>query len=117
MTENTQAVNLENLRENSMGDEEFMLDLISLFVSQAKEQLDVLETICTDGTSHDWVEISHALKGTAGAVGADEMRELCAKSQDMETASSAERREIYNDIHEQYNRATRYLIENGYYEE
>ena len=76
-------VNLDNLKANSMGSDEFIREMTGLFVTQGAEQIEKLSSLCTDGDNQEWVEISHALKGTSGGIGADIMRLLCADAQDM----------------------------------
>lgn len=109
-------LDLTNLKENAMGDEEFLMEMVALFVTQGKAQIEALQGMCTDGTNHDWVEEAHALKGTSGGVGAEKMRLLCADAQDMEDATTEERKTILGLITEQYEASKAYLIENKYYQ-
>jgi HPt (histidine-containing phosphotransfer) domain-containing protein len=111
----TPPVNLDNLKANSMGDADFEREMIAMFVTQGKTQIDELRPICINGPSEPWVEISHALKGTAGSVGADKMREMCATSQKMEDASAEDRERILSRIEEQYKIIVAYLIKEGLY--
>lgn len=108
-------VNLENLIANSMGDESFVKEMIELFVSQGQEQIDALSHLCIDGESEDWSETAHALKGTAGSVGAEEMRILCAKAQDMKIGSADQRAEVLRGIKSHYEQACRHLAQMGLY--
>ena len=109
------VVNLSNLEDNAMGDLEFIQEMIDLFAEQADRQLGKLRELCVDGENNDWVEISHALKGTAGGVGAEPMRLLCADAQNMREASAQERAEIAQKIEVCYQEARAYLTEQGYF--
>ena len=104
---------LTALRDNAMGDEEFIREMVALFVSQGAAQIEALTEHCVDGSSHDWVEISHALKGTAGGVGADTMRLYCAQAQDMESHSAEDRAKILKAITEEYDQVKIYLQKEG----
>ncbi|NBX65781.1 MAG: sensor histidine kinase [Proteobacteria bacterium] len=108
-------VNLDNLKANSMGDLDFEKEMISMFVSQGRRQLDELKTHCVHGPSHDWVEVAHALKGTAGSVGAEKMREKCAAAQLMEDVSADDRTKKLARIEADYSRVVAYLTKEGLY--
>lgn len=106
-------VNLDNLISNSHGDDEFVKEMLVLFTEQATEQIAKLKTLCIDGESKEWVEVSHALKGTAGAVGAEALRLLSATAQKMPTATANERELLIENIQSEYDRSKDYLIKIG----
>lgn len=108
-------VNLDNLLDNAMGDDEFVRDMIGMFADQGQKQIDTLKTLCTDGENQNWVEISHALKGTAGGVGAEKMRLLCADAQNMEIANANDRQDILEKIESEYKNAIAFFIQEDYY--
>jgi signal transduction histidine kinase/HPt (histidine-containing phosphotransfer) domain-containing protein len=110
-------VNLDNLISNSMGDENFVRQMVDMFISQGEEQIQSLKAFRVDGESEDWIEISHALKGTAGSVGAERMRLLCADAQSMSNASAAERAGKLAEIEAAYNQAKVTLIKIGMYDQ
>lgn len=103
-------VNLDNLRNNAMGDEEFVLEIIAMFVSQGEEQIKKLKDQCTDGENDIWVEVAHSLKGTAGVVGAENMRELCGKAQKLKDGTLDERETFVQEIEAKYMDAKNYFI-------
>lgn len=109
------AINLDGLIENCMGDDAFLKEMCALFVKQGAEQITQLGPLCIDGNNHDWVEVSHALKGTAGHIGAEKMRELCGQAQLMETANAAARKEQLAAIEVEYLKAVSYLIQKQLY--
>lgn len=110
-------VNLDNLLENSMGDMDFVKDMVAMFVSQGAEQIGALKGLCVDGENEEWSETAHALKGTAGSVGAEKMRRLCARAQVMKAASAGERTKILAEIKNCYMAAKDALLKTGYYVE
>ncbi len=95
-------VNRNDLYKNYMNNDIFVKDIVSMFVDQAKKQLNELEKLCRDGTDEKWHDVAHALKGTAGHVLATKMRDLCATAQKMEKASPQDRKEILKQIEEEY---------------
>lgn len=107
-------INLEGLEEMAMGDSEFIQEMCTLFVTQSSAQINQLKNLCVDGENEDWVEVSHALKGSAGSIGAKEMREAAAASQDMRDASAQEREEMLLKIIDLYDEACAALKESGY---
>ena len=106
-------VNLDNLISNSNGDDEFVKEILTLFTEQATEQITKLKTLCVDGESKEWVEVSHSLKGTAGAVGAEALRLLGATAQNMPIATAKEREFLIENIQSEYDRSKDYLIKIG----
>lgn len=101
---------LENLRANSMGDEDFVREIIGMFVRDSAKNIKTLETHCVDGECDDWVETAHALKGAAGTVGAEEMRLLCADAQNMSEATAEDRRKAFVLIEAAYLKVKAHLI-------
>lgn len=106
-------VNLDNLISNSQGDETFVKEMIVLFIEQATEQISKMKEVCNEENSKDWIEISHALKGTAGAVGAEAMRLKCAEAQKASNASILERKNLIEEIEQEFLTAKNHLIEMG----
>ena len=101
------------LRDNAMGDEDFVREMVALFVTQGAAQIDALTEHCVDGKSVDWVDIAHALKGTAGGVGAETLRLYCAQAQDMDNHSADDRAKILKAITEEYDQVKIYLHKEG----
>lgn len=81
---------------------EELKNLILLFIQQSEETLDTLRLNCTDGTNQPWVEAAHKLKGSAAVTKAVTLRDLCATAQQMDLASSTERRNILKKIESEY---------------
>lgn len=106
---------LTNLKANSMGDTAFEQEMIAMFVDQTRKQIDELAPQCTDGRNDEWVEIAHALKGTAGSVGANTMRELCAEAQNMHDAAQSARKDKLVLIENAYKLVVEALVRDGHY--
>ncbi|MCK6418895.1 MAG: ATP-binding protein [Alphaproteobacteria bacterium] len=114
MDQNSAVINLENLRSNSMGDEDFVRTMVELFATQGRAQLDALAAQCTSGDNEQWTEVAHALKGTAGSVGTEAMRTLCAQAQTMHNASEHDRRTQLKAIEIAFTAALDALKSNGF---
>jgi len=108
-------INLTNLKSNSMGDIAFEREIIGMFITQSATQLDELRKRCIDGEDYMWVEIAHALKGTAGNIGAEPMRAICAEAQKMANSTADARTTILARISDEYAKAKAYLIDNKIY--
>lgn len=109
------SIDLTNVIENSMGDEGFVREIVTLFVTDGAQQIKSLENHCIDGESHDWVEAAHALKGIAGAVGAEPLRLLCAEAQKMVSENASARKDALSRISSEYQKAVKCLVEKGMY--
>lgn len=117
MTETSNnPVNLDNLMNTAMGDDAFVKEIVQMFVVIGAQQITSLKNLVKDGEIHDWVELSHSLKGTAAGVGAMDMRELCAQSQKMLVATRQDREEVLDKIAASYELAKQYLIDQSLYE-
>jgi HPt (histidine-containing phosphotransfer) domain-containing protein len=95
-------LDLSNLRENSMGDETFIQEMIELFIKRGTETLVLLKSEITSESAELWVSYSHALKGMAANIGALYLRELCAHAQFMEDLSPALCQDIFNEISSEF---------------
>ncbi len=104
-------VNLENLRANAMGDTGFIRDMAEMFVTQGSKQIDRLKALAGEGKSQEWTEVAHALKGTAGSMGAEKMRQLCARAQEAE--NTGQRRDMLRQIVDEYTRVRQYLADSN----
>ena len=84
---------------------------IDVFLRQSEESIALLTRSCVDGTNQNWVEASHKLKGGAGMVGAKRLRAFCERAQNMQSATSRERKLLLNDIVEEYGEVRKLLMQ------
>lgn len=91
-------IDLSIMISNSMGDDGFLVEMIDLFFEQAAEHVSGMKEACVDGPSKDWVENAHSMKGAAGMVGAESLRLVCARAQNMPEATAEERVLVLNEI-------------------
>ncbi len=107
-------VDLTTLNSFTNGDHATAQKLVGLFVQQSDIYIKKLDAACRTEDCTEWVETTHALKGGAGGVGAEALRELCAQAQLMENASIPEREEMAKKIHAAYEAVTTELKTLGY---
>jgi HPt (histidine-containing phosphotransfer) domain-containing protein len=70
-------VNLQRMREVSMGDAEFMGELIDLYLEDMPRQLEALRLAVEQHDAPSAAATAHRLKGSSGNVGADSLSSLC----------------------------------------
>jgi HPt (histidine-containing phosphotransfer) domain-containing protein len=82
------VINPDRLQEVAMGDDEFLIELIDLYLQDAPAQLEALGEAVS---SQDKVAVSaaaHKLKGSCGNIGAEGLAALC---QQIESSGKASR--------------------------
>lgn len=95
------VINPDRLQEVAMGDQEFLRELIDLYLSDAPHQLEALGCAVS---SEDRVAVSaaaHKLKGSSGNVGAEGLVALCQK---LEASGKASRLQELPDLFQQLTR-------------
>ena len=68
-------INHDHLAKYTLGDVELEREILALFVEQLPRLIDQLEGAATE---HDWYVAAHTLKGSARAVGAENLGDLAA---------------------------------------
>ena len=109
MPQDNSPLDLTLLIENACGDDDFIKEMCGMFVTQGAGYISRMKDLCTEGDSPDWVEIAHALKGSAGHMGAAVMRQHCAQAQDMRVATAQGRKAMLEQIERDYIQAVAYL--------
>ena len=90
-------MDLSQLRELA-DDEEDMKRLVNMFIGQGLESLQAMAENCTDGPNEQWTEAAHKMKGGAVILNAEKLTRLCDQAQALQTASAAERKDLYDKI-------------------
>lgn len=91
-------VNFSYLEEYTDGDQEMMDELIEAFLETTSEGMAELQRGVEAEDTAVWTKAAHKLKGSAGYLGAEEMKALCAKAEGMQNATSEERLSFYKTI-------------------
>jgi HPt (histidine-containing phosphotransfer) domain-containing protein len=72
-----EPINLHRFREASMGDEEFMGELIDIYLEDMPRQLQALRAAVQNHDAAAAAATAHRLKGASGNMGADSLSALC----------------------------------------
>lgn len=113
MTETTALYDLNSLKENSLGDDDFLRDMIVMFKESGIANLEILSKNCMAGPCHDWVEAAHSLKGGAGMIGAETLRNLAAIAQAADDTTAEHRLEMFNQMKDLYTKICDALVQDG----
>lgn len=84
-------------------------EFAEMFIAQSNESLALLKENSKPGENTLWVEVAHKLKGGAGMWGAETLRLLCEKAQNMNPATAKERKALYKKIENEYARVEKAL--------
>jgi signal transduction histidine kinase/CheY-like chemotaxis protein/HPt (histidine-containing phosphotransfer) domain-containing protein len=107
--ENSNPVDLTQLRTFTHGDLETEKELIGAFVKQSDENLRLLKENCTGGECKTWVEAAHMFKGGASGVGAAALSQLCSQAQQTLDATADERVALFKLIESEYAKTKTHL--------
>ena len=83
------SINVERLRDVSMEDNEFMIELVDLFLDDMPEQLDRLRKAVEQADTDSTAKAAHRIKGAAGNVGADRLSQICGELEQSRRAAEA----------------------------
>jgi HPt (histidine-containing phosphotransfer) domain-containing protein len=72
-----EPINLHRFREASMGDEEFMDELIDIYLEDMPRQLEALRGAVQNHDGPAAAATAHRLRGASGNMGADSLSGLC----------------------------------------
>jgi len=81
-----ESINLARLRDVALDDEEFMIELVDLFLDDMPDQLEKLRKAVEERDADSTARAAHRIKGAAGNVGADRLSQMCG---DLEQSSRA----------------------------
>jgi histidine phosphotransfer protein HptB len=92
------VINPDRLQEVAMGDDEFLCELIDLYLSDAPLQVQALGHAVSSQDGKAVSAVAHKLKGSCGNVGADGLVALC---QELEASGKASRLQELPDLFHQ----------------
>jgi len=72
-----ETVNLDYIRETTLGDNEFLVELIDIYLGDAPVQLELLRAAVAQADVAAATAVAHRLKGSSGNVGAESLSALC----------------------------------------
>ncbi len=95
------VINPDRLQEVAMGDDDFMIELIDLYLADAPAQLEALSQAVAREDASAVSAAAHKLKGSCGNVGAEGLVTLC---QQIEATGRASRLHELPELMEQATR-------------
>lgn len=99
------SINLQRLRDVAMEDNDFMIELVDLFLDDMPEQLDWLRKAVEQADTDSTAKAAHRIKGAAGNVGADRLSQICGElEQSSRAAEAAPSQEVLTEIELEWER-------------
>lgn len=74
-----ETVNLSHIKETTLGDEEFLAELIDIYLGDVPPQLDLLRAAIARADAAAASSVAHRLKGSSSNVGAESLTALCGQ--------------------------------------
>jgi len=105
----TDPVDLENLREMIGNDKAIEKELISVFLTSSDECLESLKENTSDENNETWKSQSHAWKGLALNLGANQLGELCSEAQNNKDLNEISKKELLTKIIDEYEKVKIFL--------
>lgn len=95
-------IDLSCLEEYAGGDPDALGEMVKAFYGTADDSIKTLEDNISDGENPQWTNAAHKLKGAAGYVGSEVLRNICSNAQKMENCSKDDRLIAYENIKKAY---------------
>ena len=107
---NDQAVNLQRIREATMGDEEFMAELIDIYLDDSPAQISALRDAIEGRQGEVAASAAHRLKGSSGNLGASSLAELCRRLEEAGRVNQVDEMPgLLKDVEREFSRVQGYL--------
>jgi HPt (histidine-containing phosphotransfer) domain-containing protein len=72
-----ETVNVVHIKETTLGDDEFLAELIDIYLDDVPPQLELLRAAVARADAAAASSVAHRLKGSSGNVGAESLSALC----------------------------------------
>lgn len=105
------SVNTKRLREATLEDDEFLVELVEMFLVDAADQLALLEAAIN---SPDQIEVSskaHRLRGACSNVGAEAMAQLCEELEEKSASGTVIESSVGSRLRDEFDRVNTALLE------
>ncbi len=107
---NMQPVNMERIREATMDDEEFMVELIDIYLDDSPTQISALRNAIEGRQGQAAASTAHRLKGSSGNLGADSLAAICRQVEEAGREDrAAEMPGLLKDIEQEFSRVKEHL--------
>jgi HPt (histidine-containing phosphotransfer) domain-containing protein len=104
-------VNVVRLREATLEDDEFLVELVEMFLTDAADQLDLLASAVASPEQLDVGTKAHRLRGACSNIGADELARLCGELESQSESGAKIGPAVTKDIREEFGRVNTALLE------
>ncbi len=104
-----ESVNVEHIREATMGDDEFLAELIDLFLDDTPGQLEALRKAVRAGDAESAASAAHRLKGSSGNLGAESLSALCLHVEKSSRGQQEELPKLVEQVDEEFNQVREIL--------
>ena len=105
-----QPVNLQRIRKATMGNEEFMAELIDIYLDDSPAQIRALRDAIQGREGEVAASAAHRLKGSSGNLGADSLAALCRRVEESGRENRVEEMPgLLKDIEREFSRVKEYL--------
>ena len=95
-------IDLSCLKEYAGDDPDALREMIEAFYGTADDSLKTLSDNISDGENPQWTHAAHKLKGAAGYVGSEALKNICSEAQEMQNCARDERLIAYGNIKKIY---------------
>ncbi len=103
-------VSVQRIREVTMGDEEFMAELIDIFLDDSPAPIRVLRDAIEGQEGEVAASAAHRLKGSSGNLGAGSLAALCRQVEESGRENRVEEMPgLLRDIEREFSRVKKYL--------
>lgn len=109
VTKDDPAVDLEFLREATLGDHDFENELFTLYLDSTKGHVDKLEKAFKDKDNDEWYSMAHTIKGGSSSVGAFYLAKICEYAQLHPKEEDEKKVKVLADIKAEFQRVTDFI--------
>jgi PAS domain S-box-containing protein len=93
------------------GDMSAELELVNVFLTETRRHLAELNAAQAEGNAVTWREKSHLIKGSAANMGAEQLRSIAARAQNLIPEAQAERALLLHELQQGFAGLEQYLIQ------
>ena len=105
-------VNIDHIREATLNDEEFIGELIDVFLDDSPNQLDALRRAVESRRGTLAAEAAHRLKGASGNMGAESLSALCHRLEECGLEEQLEPMQpLVDQVDQEFARVKEFLTE------
>ena len=104
------SVNTMRLREATLEDDEFLVELVEMFLADAADQLALLEAAINSPDQFEVSSKAHRLRGACSNVGAEVMAQLCGELEEQSAAGTVIESSVGSRLRDEFDRVNTALL-------